>query len=846
MVHLTVGNIGHLCVIISFVASLVASFAYFKASSENTLQKSSWLLYARYSFYIHALSVFGIIGCLYLIIYNHYYEYQYAWQHSSDSLPVYYMISCFWEGQEGSFLLWIFWHAVLGIVLISVDKKREAPVMAVFAIVQAFLCSMILGIIFFKTKIGSSPFILLRDAQPDLPVWKIRPDFVPTDGNGLNPTLQNYWMVIHPPTLFLGFASTLIPFAYCIAALWKKNYSEWIRPALPWVLFTVGVLGVGIMMGAYWAYETLNFGGYWSWDPVENAVYIPWLVMVATLHAMIIYRKNNNGLKTSVILAISTFILVLYATFLTRSGILGNSSVHSFTDLGLSGQLLIYLLFFLIISIVIAIVRWKYIPTSTKELEIYSHEFWILIGATILCLSSFQILASTSIPVYNKIGDLFGQAWNFAPPADPILHYGKIQLWFGLVITLLSSIGMFSYWKKASDSKFWQQLIIPLVISTLIWIALVISLEIRNFVYMALLLVSLFSLVANGSILIFIVRKNFKIAGGSIAHIGVAMMLIGILFSAGYSKVVSLNRTGALYSKQDFFTQNNGKETKENTMLWVNKPEKIDQYLVTYRGRRIEPRNMPGYLRPNLLNPTQIDYKSIANEDIIKNGKTYYKKGDTVETFPENTYYEVEYRDDKGKIFSLFPRAQINEKMGPGILASPDIHKEWFRDVYTHVSSVPDPKGEKNWSNSEIFTASLKDTFFINDYVAILENVTRINDYDNIKFSEGDAAVKATVKILTEEKNYTLSPVFIIKNQMVGSPVETDDDLGIKISLTNIDPKEGKFTFKVNTSQKDYIIMKAMEKPLINLLWIGVLLIAFGVGLSLFKRIKDVKENRDA
>ena len=135
-------------------------------------------------------------------------------------------------------------------------------------------------------------------------------------------------MVIHPPTLFLGFALTVVPFSYCIAGLWLKKYSDWIRPALPWTLVGCGILGLGILMGGYWAYETLNFGGYWNWDPVENAVYVPWLILVASLHTMITYKNSETALKASIILVISVFIAILYSTFLTRSGILGN---HLFT-----------------------------------------------------------------------------------------------------------------------------------------------------------------------------------------------------------------------------------------------------------------------------------------------------------------------------------------------------------------------------------------------------------------------------------------------------------------------------------------------------------------------------------
>ena len=285
-----IGDIGHLLVIVAFATSLVATYGYYQAS-RRTGPDNSWLIYSRRIFYLHLLSVIGVVVVLFTIIYNHYFEYHYAYSHSSLNLPTHYMISCFWEGQEGSFLLWTFWNAVLGVVLINTNKSWEAPFATVFALVQAFLTSMILGVVvpILNVKIGSDPFILLRDAV-QAPIFEINPDFVPTDGTGLNPLLQNYWMVIHPPTLFLGFSATLIPFSFCISGLWQHKYKEWIKPALPWTLFAALVLGIGILMGGYWAYETLNFGGYWNWDPVENAVYVPWLIVVASYHTMIAYK----------------------------------------------------------------------------------------------------------------------------------------------------------------------------------------------------------------------------------------------------------------------------------------------------------------------------------------------------------------------------------------------------------------------------------------------------------------------------------------------------------------------------------------------------------------------------
>lgn len=206
-------------------------------------------------------------------------------------------------------------------------------------------------------------------------------------------------------------------------------------------------------MGGYWAYETLNFEGFWNWDPVENASLVPWLVLVASIHTMITYKKSETALKASIILVLSVFLMVLYATFMVRSGVLGESSVHSFTDLGLSGQLLLYLLSFLIVSIVLAVVRWKHIPSTEKEVSTYSREFWIFMGATLLCLMGFQILLPTSIPVYNSIIQSFGGISNLAPPADQIAFYTKWQMWFAIGLAILSGTGQFFWWQKMKNLR---------------------------------------------------------------------------------------------------------------------------------------------------------------------------------------------------------------------------------------------------------------------------------------------------------------------------------------------------------------------------------------------------------
>ncbi|MFT7162234.1 MAG: cytochrome c-type biogenesis protein CcmF, partial [Bacteroidia bacterium] len=510
MIHTFVGNLGHFLIIASFISALVATYGYVKSVyAIELVDKTSWATYARTVFIAHSVFVIGIVGTLFYIIHNHYFEYHYAYSHTSSILPVYYQVSSFWEGQEGSFLLWIFWNVVLGLVLIKTNKNWEAPIMAVFALVQAFLVSMILGSVFlFDVKIGSSPFLLLRDVI-DAPIFKTDPNFIPADGTGLNPLLQNYWMVIHPPTLFLGFATTLVPFAYCIAGLWLGKFREWVRPALPWALFSGVVLGVGILMGGYWAYETLNFGGYWNWDPVENAVYVPWIVLIGAIHTMIAFKKSDNALKAAIILVISTFILIIYATFLTRSGILGDSSVHSFTDLGLSGQLLIYLLAFIGISVYLTARAWKKLPSEPEETSTYSREFWIFMGATVLCLMGFQVLIPTSMPVYNALLEMVGIESNLAPPVDAIGFYTQFQLWFSILIALLSGTGQFFWWKKMDKNALKNELMVPAIISLVLSAFIFIVAEITNLPYMLLLTAGIYSIVANSKILLRVAKSNY-------------------------------------------------------------------------------------------------------------------------------------------------------------------------------------------------------------------------------------------------------------------------------------------------------------------------------------------------
>jgi cytochrome c-type biogenesis protein CcmF len=840
--HYFIGNFGHISVITAFVASLVSAFAYWKATTLDDLKKKSgWLQNGRTAFYGHAFAVLGVIVSLFVIIYKHYFEYHYAYAHSSLHLPGQYMLSCFWEGQEGSFLLWMFWHAVIGLVLIQTQKMWEAPVMVVFTLVQAFLASMILGVVIpgIDLKLGSSPFILLRDAMAD-PIFKLQPDFIPKDGNGLNALLQNYWMVIHPPTLFLGFALTLPPFAFCIAGLWQKRYLEWIKPALPWSLLGGGILGLGILMGGYWAYETLNFGGYWNWDPVENAVYVPWLILIASIHTMITYKNSGTALKSSIILVIAVFVLLVYSTFLARSGILGDASVHSFTDLGLSGQLLIYLLFFMLGAIILAAIRWKEIPSSEKEVSTYSREFWIFMGATTLCLMGFQVLLPTSIPVYNKIISIFGGSSNLAPPADQVAFYSNFQLWFGAAVAFISGTGQFFWWKKIDKEKLKSELLTPILI-TLLLFALIISIaKVYNVPYLILTLAGTYLIVSNLKVLFSLIKLSPRLSGGAVAHIGIGMMLIGVMFSAGYSKVVSLNNTGMLIAK-DLPTEFN----RDNLLLFLNEQRSMADYEIEYRGERVEPRHKSGYVNKNDIEPTFDPYKVVAKKDIIFKGEKLYQAKDTFEIYPENTFYEIELTK-KGKVAAtLFPRVQINPAMG-GFIASPDIKRKLRSDLYTHVSLPMDRTEAPEWGKMEEVKVRMNEDFYINaKHTSALEEVKRIVEIEGLKLSAEDVAVQAKIKVQGEHEVYYADPIFLIKDKsQVGRISSEINELGIKITLLNILPESNEFLLGINARQKDWVVIKALEKPYINVLWIGTFILMIGFAMAMVRRFREFKDSK--
>jgi cytochrome c-type biogenesis protein CcmF len=561
---------------------------------------------------------------------------------------------------------------------------------------------------------------------------------------------------------------------------------------------------------------------------------VPWLIMVASIHTMISYKNSETALKVSIILNITVFILILYSTFLTRSGILGDSSVHSFTDLGLSGQLLLYLMFFLVMAIAISAIRWKEIPTSEKEAEIYSREFWIFIGVTVLTLMGFQVFLGISIPVFNAILKSVGIDSNFAPPADQIKFYSQSQLWFAVVVALLSAVGQFFWWKKIDRKVLLNELFVP-VVATLLVVAILVNVgKVYDLSLAAMLLAGTFTVLANGKILFSLLKASPALSGGAIAHIGAGLMLIGIMASAGYSRVVSLNNTGMHISRSLSDEYN-----REHLLLFVNEPRTMAGYKIEYKGERLEPRGKFGYINPNDIEGTDSPFKVVAKRDIIYNEEKLYSAQDSIQIYPENIYYELELTDASGKIHKLFPRVQDNPTMGQA--PSPDIKRDFTKDLYAHVDRRFS-REDAEWDTTYDARVRLNEQFFANDYVSVVENIERVTSVNGVALDSNAVAVKATIRVKGEYQEYVAEPHFVIYNGMPGLIPAEIRDLGLLFRLSNIHPETGQFTISVSTRQKDWIVIRALEKPFINILWLGTFVLMIGFTVAGRRRFTDFRK----
>lgn len=458
------------------------------------------------------------------------FQFTYVAGYTSENLPLIYKLTAFWAGNEGSLLLWLFLLCLYtGILVFSKTGKSEMMPYA--------SCILLLNIFFFFLVISftSNPFAMS--------------DAVPADGKGLNPMLQHPGMILHPITLYLGYVGLAVPFSFALAALLLKRMdAEWIKLTRKWTLVAWLFLTLGNVIGGWWAYLELGWGGYWAWDPVENASFMPWLTVTAFLHSVMIQERKGMLKTWNLVLVILSYALTLFGTFLVRSGIL--TSVHAFADGNLGRYFLIFMSFMLLLAIYIAVTRYQLIRKESNPIDSYfSKESSFLLNNLILLAGTFAVFWGTMYPLISEM--ISGTKVNVGPP-----YFTKVMSPIMLALIVLMAVCPLIGWHKATVKKFMRNFIWPMAAGVATAVVLLV-LNVKGLFAIVGLSCTAMMFAAHVQEFIQGIRarrkvtkenvlkaawkltaKNQRRYGGYIVHIGIAVMAVGIISSHAYSSEV--------------------------------------------------------------------------------------------------------------------------------------------------------------------------------------------------------------------------------------------------------------------------------------------------------------------
>ncbi|HKJ80994.1 MAG TPA: cytochrome c-type biogenesis CcmF C-terminal domain-containing protein [Ignavibacteriaceae bacterium] len=790
--------IGSIVLSLALLSSLIAMVMFFLnyRGYKNTLN------YGRIAY--HAMAMLVIVGAalLWHAILTHSYEYKYVYDYSSNDLSLGFLLSTFWGGQEGSFMLWLLLSSIIGIVLQSYSSKRgdlEPRVMAVFTLATTFLLVMVSPM--FKNPFAfiwadptfvdiknvnsamiSLPFLqnfIYSDGQTKQQFVKMTADLHASlasagisvnqfivNGKGLNPQLLNFWMQIHPPILFTGFSMSTVPFAFAMAAMMKNDYRDWVKQSFPWVLAGAGILGLGIMLGGYWAYEMLGWGGYWAWDPVENSSLIPWIIGVASVHTLLVQRKSQSKggvgkfAKTNLILCLLTYILVLYATFLTRSGVLGDASVHSFVDPGMLVYLflVIFISAFFILGFGMLIYRWKDLSKNIEtEESLLSRELALFTAAVVLCASAIIVFVGTSAPLVSH--------------AVETTFYNEMQLPIVIIIGLLNGLSLLLKWKHSKGKDLLKKSVFSISATLLFTIIVSVFAGITNLMVILMILAISFSLFVNLEIAVKIIRGNMKMLGAYVAHIGIAVLVLGIIGSAIYSQ-------------------------EQDIDLIKGQTKEAFGYKMTFTG----------------WSPIENGKKYEFNIHMNKGGDEYY-------------------------INPVMYIASYNNSL----MREPAIKVGLTKDLYISPVGYDEGNGETGKPVSLAVGQNI-------DYEGYQIQYKSFDRPDVTKMtSGGDIEMGPKLVVSKGGKTYNVEPK--IKGSMGNFtyvPAEIKD-ANLKIEIKKIDPTSEKADLVVSklvedtpkAPPKEVLSIQASIKPFISLVWIGVLIMVLGFFVSVGRRLKE-------
>ncbi|RME47270.1 MAG: heme lyase CcmF/NrfE family subunit [Chloroflexi bacterium] len=470
---------------------------------------------------------------------------EYVASNSSRAQPLFYKVTALWGGQEGSLLFWVWILSLyaLGVVLRKWHQNRELMpyVIAILMGIATFFLALITFVV--------NPFARLG--------------FVPADGNGLNPLLRHPGMTFHPPTLYLGFVGMSVPYAFAMAALITRRTNDaWIRTTRRWTLMAWGFLSVGLLLGGWWAYETLGWGGYWAWDPVENSAFMPWLAGTAFLHSVMIQEKRGMLKVWNMVLIILTFNLTILGTFLTRSGVI--SSVHSFTQSNLGPFFLGFIGLLFIGSAALVYDRLDALKSENELDSLFSREAGFVLNNLIFMGALFAVFWGTIFPMISEI--VTGDKITVGPP-----YFNKVVIPIFWVLLLLMGIGPLLAWRRSSPKKLGAYLLWPFVVTFLfvagMWVfgvrkpVALIGFGTCVFVGIITLLEYVRGVRARRrtagdswfEALPTLFRRNRRRYGGYLVHIGVILLSIGVIGSSVYKIEVRKSvRQGESFTAGDF------------------------------------------------------------------------------------------------------------------------------------------------------------------------------------------------------------------------------------------------------------------------------------------------------
>jgi cytochrome c-type biogenesis protein CcmF len=526
-----VDEFGYFCLLLALCLSVYALIAALLGASQR---QDRIIRSAERAVYAATVSItLAFLSLLYLLLANNF-SIAHVADASNRNLPIFYKIAAIWGAHDGSMLLWVFFTALLCAIVTYQNRLRYRDMMPYVVAVLMINLSFFLALNLFF----SNPFKQLVQVLADGSTQA----FVPADGRGLNPLLQHWAMVIHPPILYLGFIGFVVPFAFAIAALLTKQLGDtWIRTTRRWTLLTWLLLGVGIILGGKWAYVVLGWGGYWGWDPVENSSLLPWLASTAFLHSVIV-QERRGMLKTWNILLVSlTFLLGIFGTFVTRSGVV--SSVHSFNESKLGTLLLAYMLIILFGTLYLVISRHSYLKGERHLDSVLSKESAFLFNNFILVLSCIAVFGGTMFPVFSE--RIMGTKITLDPN-----WFNKINVPIGLILLFLTGVGPVFAWRKTSPASLKKSFALPVLFSALIGVGLFAG-GMRNFYSLVCMMLCVFVAVTiveefyKGSRIrvktrgenllsaaVTLTLKNKRRYGGYIIHLSIALMFLGFAGNA--------------------------------------------------------------------------------------------------------------------------------------------------------------------------------------------------------------------------------------------------------------------------------------------------------------------------